>query len=67
MAVRNEMARTVEDFLARRRRLLLLDAKKSMHITPDVAKIMALEMRKSEKWIKHQLADYRELAQGYLL
>lgn len=66
-AARKEMAITVEDFLARRRRLLLLDAKKSISVAAKVAQLMAAEMGKDEKWIKHQVADYRELAQGYLL
>ena len=33
-AVRNEMARTVEDFLARRRRILFLDAKSALDMAP---------------------------------
>ncbi len=66
-AVRYEMARTVEDFLSRRRRLLLLDAKKSIKIAPEVARLMAGEMKKDELWVQHQVADFRELAQNYIL
>lgn len=66
-AVRHEMARTVEDFLARRRRLLLLDAQKSVQIAPVVARLMAKEMEKDDQWIQHQVDDYRELARGYIL
>ncbi len=65
--VRHEMARTVEDFLARRRRLLLLDAKKSMQVAPIVARLMATEMNKQESWIDSQISDYNNLARAYLL
>ncbi|MGH7455740.1 MAG: glycerol-3-phosphate dehydrogenase/oxidase, partial [bacterium] len=43
-AVRNEMARTVEDVLSRRTRALLLDAKASVEIAPQVAALMAHEL-----------------------
>ncbi len=43
--VRNEMARTVEDFLARRTRVLFLDAKASIEMAPTVAKLMAKELK----------------------
>jgi glycerol-3-phosphate dehydrogenase len=66
-AVRSEMARTVEDVLARRTRSLLLDARASMEIAEPVADLMALEMNKDDQWKKQQVADYKELANGYLL
>jgi glycerol-3-phosphate dehydrogenase len=66
-AVRNEMARTVEDFLSRRTRALLLDAKASMEMAPQVARIMANEFGKDEAWIEKQIDDYRKLAREYLI
>jgi len=66
-AVRNEMARTVEDFLARRTRILLLDAKASIEIAPEVAKLMAKELNKSRKWIKDQIKNYNIIAKKYLI
>ncbi|WP_300457232.1 glycerol-3-phosphate dehydrogenase/oxidase [Desulfobacula sp.] len=66
-AVRNEMARTVEDFLSRRIRMLLLDARASMAMAPEVANIMARELKRGPAWIRSQLADYQALAQGYIL
>lgn len=66
-SVRNEMARTVEDFLSRRTRALLLDARHSMEIAPKVAEIMAAELQKDEAWIAGQVEQYRELAGGYLI
>lgn len=66
-AVRHEMARTVEDFLARRTRALLLDARASMDMAPQVARLMATELNRDDAWITSQIDDYRKLARGYLL
>jgi len=66
-AVRNEMARTVEDVLARRTRILFLDAKAALAISRDVAEIMAKELDNDEKWIEEQLTEFESLAQTYLL
>lgn len=66
-AVQNEMARTVEDVLARRTRALLLDARESMRISESVAKIMAIELEKDNDWIEKQVSDYSILAQQYLI
>jgi len=65
-AVRHEMARTVEDVLARRLRILFLDAAKSMEMAPKVAAIMAKELRKDAAWIAGQIEGYGELAKRYL-
>jgi len=65
--VRNEMARTVEDVLARRLRILLLDAKASISMAPIVAKIMAGELKKSSDWEKDQIDKYTRLANEYIL
>ena len=43
-AVRAEMARTLEDVLARRHRTLLLDARLAQALAPKVAKVMADEL-----------------------
>lgn len=66
-AVRSEMARTVEDVLARRTRSLLLDARASIEIAEDVAGLMAAEMGKDDEWKQQQVQNYTELANGYLL
>lgn len=66
-AARHEMARTVEDFLSRRVRMLLLDARVSMEMAPEVAQIMAQELGHNETWIKFQTQAYIELAKGYIL
>ena len=66
-AVRHEMARTVEDFLARRRRSLFLDACAAMSMAPAVAGLMAVELKKEEAWQTAQVESFRRKAQNYLL
>ena len=66
-AVRREMARTVEDVLARRVRALYLDARASVEMAPVVASIMAKELGKDQKWEEQQVADYKLIAKGYIL
>ncbi len=66
-SVRTEMARTVEDFLARRSRALLLDTRASIEMAPEVARIMAAELGHDDAWQADQVAAYTGLAQEYLL
>ena len=66
-AVRHEMARTVEDVLARRVRLLFLDAKAAMEAAPLTAKLVASERKKGAKWQEEQVASFNALAKAYLL
>lgn len=66
-AVENEMARTVEDVLARRTRALFLDAKESIRIAPEVARITAEALGYDETWAHHQITQYTALANQYLL
>jgi glycerol-3-phosphate dehydrogenase len=65
--VREEMARTVEDMLARRTRALLLDARASIQMAPVVAALMRKELKLGRKWEKEQIKLYNELANGYVL
>lgn len=66
-SVRHEMARTVEDFLARRSRALLLNARESLRMAPVVAEIMATELNRDKSWIEKQLAEYAIIAGNYIL
>ena len=66
-AARREMARTVEDVLARRTRALLLDARASAEAAPAVADILAEELGRDAAWRQAQIAAYRALADGYVL
>ncbi len=65
--VRHEMARTVEDVLARRTRALLLHAKASVEAAPSVAELMAAELSRDAAWCLDQVESFRQLAAGYLL
>jgi glycerol-3-phosphate dehydrogenase len=65
-AVREEMARTLEDALARRTRALFLDVRESIHIAPEAARLMARELGRGDDWLKDQLRKYTELAEGYV-
>jgi glycerol-3-phosphate dehydrogenase len=66
-AARHEMARTVEDVLARRVRALFLDARASMETAPEVARLMATELGFDASWIARQVESYQALARTYLL
>jgi glycerol-3-phosphate dehydrogenase len=64
-AVRKEMARTIEDVLARRTRALFLNAAAAIELAPTVARIMASELGYGESWVKGQLAAFYALAANY--
>lgn len=64
-ACRHEMAVKIEDFLARRIRLLLLDAQASLIAAPIVAQIMATELGHDEAWIASELDEFRLLVKNY--
>jgi glycerol-3-phosphate dehydrogenase len=65
-AVREEMARTVEDVLSRRTRSLLLDARASMEAAPEVARMLASELGRPEAWAVADAEAFTALARGYL-
>jgi len=64
-AVRHEMARRLEDVLARRTRALFLDARASVEAAPIAASLMARELRKDAHWEREQLIAYSKLAEQY--
>jgi glycerol-3-phosphate dehydrogenase len=66
-AVRNEMARTVEDVLARRIRILFFDSRAAMRAAPVVANIIASELNYDEEWKRKQLEDFKKLTNDYLV
>jgi len=65
-ASRYEMARTVEDVLARRTRCLFLDARAAIEAAPRVASILARELGRDADWTKAQVTEFESLARGYL-
>ena len=65
-AVQHEMARTIEDVLARRLRALFLDARAAMECAPRVAAIMQAEFQASHEWKQAQIDEFDAVAEGYL-
>ena len=65
-AVRNEMARTVEDVLGRRLRVLFTDASAAIKMAPVVAAIIAKELSYEPEWIDEQVRKFTSLAMRYL-
>nr|WP_313791234.1 glycerol-3-phosphate dehydrogenase C-terminal domain-containing protein [Lacinutrix neustonica] len=66
-AITHEMARTVEDILARRMRLLFLDAQAAIEVAPQVATILAETLQKNSLWAKKKADEFIALAKGYLI
>jgi glycerol-3-phosphate dehydrogenase len=66
-AVRRELARTVEDVLARRTRALFLNARAAIEMAPTVAALMARELGRGDDWIGAQVAQFREVATKYVI
>ena len=66
-AVRQELALTLEDVLARRTRALFLNAQAAMRMAPRVGELMARELGRDGEWQAGQLAAFGEVAKGYLL
>jgi glycerol-3-phosphate dehydrogenase len=66
-AVRQEMARTVEDVLARRTHSLLLDARAARQAAIEVARLLAGELGRDEAWEKDQVRQFERLTENYLL
>jgi glycerol-3-phosphate dehydrogenase len=64
--IEDEMATIIEDILARRTRLLFLDAKKAIEAAPLVAKQMAIVLNKDEEWIQSEIDNFTQLAKNYL-
>ncbi|XZE22406.1 FAD-dependent oxidoreductase [Pirellulaceae bacterium SH449] len=64
-SIRHEMARTLEDILARRSRLLFLNAKAALQAAPAVADLMMKELQHEPQWQQQQLDDFAELVKTY--
>lgn len=61
------MARTVDDVLARRLRILFLNAKVAMELAPKVASIIAAELNRDRNWEERQVEEFRGIAIHYLV
>jgi glycerol-3-phosphate dehydrogenase len=65
-AVRSELARNVEDVLARRTRTLFLDARQAIAKAPEVAHVLARELGRDSTWESQEIAVFGALAESYL-
>ena len=66
-AVRHEMARTIEDVLARRVRILFLDAKAAIEIAPMVGELIREELNETSDWRAMQISEFITIAEQYIL
>jgi glycerol-3-phosphate dehydrogenase len=66
-AARAEMARTVEDVLARRTRALFLNAGAAIAMAQETARLLARELDRDAAWQARQVEEFRALAQGYFV
>lgn len=64
-AAREELARTVEDVLARRTRALFLNSQAALDMAPAVARLLAQELGRDEAWQRAQLAEFQSVATHY--
>jgi glycerol-3-phosphate dehydrogenase len=65
-AARHEMARTVDDVLARRTRALFLNARAAVAAAPRVAELLARELGRNHDWQDKQVEQFDQLAKSYL-
>lgn len=65
-AARQEMARTVDDVLARRTRMLFLNAKATLNIAPTVAEILAKELDYDQQWCDNQFEEFKAICKRFL-
>ena len=65
-AAREEMARTVEDALARRTRALFLNARAAVAMAPHAARLMAHELGRSAEWAAEQVAEFTATARKWI-
>jgi glycerol-3-phosphate dehydrogenase len=66
-AAREEMARSVEDVLARRTRALFLNARAAVAMAPEAARLLAKELGKDDAWIADEVSRFKDLAKQYML
>jgi glycerol-3-phosphate dehydrogenase len=66
-AIRYEMARTIDDVLSRRVRLLFLDARAAIAVSEKVAQLLSKELGRDAAWKENQITQFKKLANGFIL
>jgi glycerol-3-phosphate dehydrogenase len=64
-AASHEMARTLDDVLARRTRALFLNVRAALAMAPSAARLLAAELGRDEAWQQAQIATFRNIAARY--
>lgn len=65
-AVRHEMARTLDDVLARRTRALYLNARAALEMVDPVLDQMAHELGRDGAWCEQQRTEFQQIARHFL-
>lgn len=65
-AAKYEMARSIEDVLARRTRALFLDARAALAAAPETARLLAQALGRNEQWQQQQVKAFQEVGQNYI-
>ena len=66
LTTRNEVKR-LENIVARRVRGMFLDAKATQRLLPEIAQIMAEELKKDSDWIKNEINQTEKILNTYRL
>lgn len=64
-SIREELAESVEDILARRTRALFLDAKAAIEAAPEVAQFIANERTFDDQWVSDSVESFLAVAKNY--
>lgn len=65
-SARKEMTRTVDDYLSRRARATVLNARAAIQMAPAVAHLLAGELGRDDGWADAQVREFGKIAAGYL-
>jgi glycerol-3-phosphate dehydrogenase len=64
---RNEMVIKLEDVLARRLRVLFLNARAALELAPEIAAFMGAELGWTDEKVKSEISDFKDVAKNYIL
>lgn len=65
-AVKSEMARTIDDVLSRRTRILYTDAREAVRLAPVIADLLQKEIGWTDEEKQRELSDFTDLSANYL-
>ena len=65
-AARHEMARTLDDVLARRTRALFLNARAAVAMAPATVRLLAAELGRDQSWQRLQIEEFNRIAAHFI-